>query len=315
MAQQTGARSALVIGFESVFGSAPATGMKMPFNTSGLKGTRPLNAPATLRGNRNPLMPFRGNMDVSGDIVVPVDSDAFGWWLKAMFGAPATAGTGPYTHTFKVGDTQPSLAIEHQFLALDTPEYFLYEGCKVSTFSMEIGGDGELVATLSMVGATETIDTSSFDGTAAEKSINRLHNFHASLTEGGSAFGDATTVSFSVDFGLDTEQFVIGGGGVRGAIPEGVIAVSGQLTALFKDVALLNKAINETESSLLITIEKSANEKLDIEIPELQYQQNSPEISGPQGIVVTLDFQGYYEDDADESAILAVLTNSIASYA
>ncbi|MBW1778509.1 MAG: hypothetical protein JRJ54_13090 [Deltaproteobacteria bacterium] len=235
MAQQTGARSAMVIGFESTFGSAPATGMKMLFNTSSLKGTRPLNSPATLRGNRNPVMPFRGNMDVSGDIVVPVDSDAFGWWLKAMFGAPTTAGAGPYTHTYKVGDTQPSIAVEHQFLALDTPQYFLYEGCKVSTFAMEIGGDGELVATLSMVGATETIDTSSFDGTATEKAINRLHNFHASLTEGGSAFADATTVSLNVEFGLDTEQFVIGGGGVRGAIPEGVVVVSGQLTALFKD--------------------------------------------------------------------------------
>jgi len=315
MAQQTGARSAMVIGFESTFGSAPATGMKMLFNTSSLKGTRPLNSPATLRGNRNPVMPFRGNMDVSGDIVVPVDSDAFGWWLKAMFGAPTTAGAGPYTHTYKVGDTQPSIAVEHQFLALDTPQYFLYEGCKVSTFAMEIGGDGELVATLSMVGATETIDTSSFDGTATEKAINRLHNFHASLTEGGSAFADATTVSLNVEFGLDTEQFVIGGGGVRGAIPEGVVVVSGQLTALFKDITLLNKAINETESSLLITIEKSTNEKLDIEIPELQYQQNSPEISGPQGILVTLDFQGYYEDDADASAIVAVLTNSIETYA
>jgi Asp-tRNA(Asn)/Glu-tRNA(Gln) amidotransferase A subunit family amidase len=33
-----------------------------------------------------------------GDVVVPLDAVAFGFWLKAAFGDPTTTSSGPYTH-------------------------------------------------------------------------------------------------------------------------------------------------------------------------------------------------------------------------
>jgi hypothetical protein len=33
-----------------------------------------------------------------GDVVVPIDPEAFGFWLKAAFSEPITSGAGPWTH-------------------------------------------------------------------------------------------------------------------------------------------------------------------------------------------------------------------------
>ena len=52
-------------------------------------------------------------MTADGDVVMPLDANAFGFWLKGAFGAPTTTGTGPWTHEFHSGAwTLPSLSIE-----------------------------------------------------------------------------------------------------------------------------------------------------------------------------------------------------------
>ncbi len=312
MTQQKGVTSALVIGEESAFGTQPSAGFVVPFNTFGVVASQTVNAPATISGTRNPVEPFRGNKDVGGSIVVPVDSSAFWYWLQMMFGDPTTAGAGPYTHTFDIGNTQPSYTLESQFTDLLTDVFYQYLGCKASRWSMTLGGDGELVSTIDVIGADSDPDSSSFDASPTTMTIDRLDNFEASLTEGGGAISNVTEVSFTVDFGLDPSNFVIGGSGARGAIPEGIVDVSGNIKTLFEDTSLITKAVSGTESAIIITIQEDANHSLVIEFNELQYSLKTPEISGPQGLLVDLDFQAYYENHADASAVVAVLTNQDA---
>ena len=310
MAQQKGVNTILVIGEEATFGTQATDGFTVPFNTFSVNASQNVNMPATISGTRNPVEPFRGNKDVSGSIVLPVDGAAMWYWLQMMFGDPSTTGTGPYVHTFDIGSVQPSYTLETQFTDLATDIFYQYLGCKVSSWSMTLGGDGELVTTLNILGADSDKDSSSFDGTPTSVSIDRLDNFEASLTEGGGALSNATEVSFTVDFGLDPNNFVIGGSGVRGSLPEGIVGVTGNLKTLFEDATLLDKAIAGTESSLVITIQESASNQLVIEFNELQYSLKTPDVPGPQGLLVDLDFQGYYDDHGDASAVVVELTNS-----
>ena len=369
MTQQRGANAKIVIGFEDTFGTEATDGFVLPINSISLRPAQNINTAATLRGGRNPIQPFRGNKDVNGSIVVPVDTRAMWYWLKAMFGDPVTAGgaaaawqathaydlgdfviptvangryyeatadtgssagtepTWPTTvgatvvdggitwtcrafiHEFKIPEIQPSLTIEEQFEDLDTEAYIRYYGCKISSFAIEVGGDGELTATLNVVGADFEVDTSPFDATPTEISIARVNNFQAALAEGGSTLSNGTAQSFSIDMGLDTDTFVIGGGGVRGDIVEGVVGVGGSLTTLFEDVSLVQKAIDGTESSLKLTITGSAVSVFELEAQEIEYAVNGPEVPGPQGIRVTLDYQAFYDDGTEASAIVARLTN------
>ncbi|MSU92067.1 hypothetical protein GE300_21200 [Rhodobacteraceae bacterium 2CG4] len=41
---------------------------------------------------RDPLAPIKDAVTADGDVVVPLDAEAFGFWLKAAFGAPKATG-------------------------------------------------------------------------------------------------------------------------------------------------------------------------------------------------------------------------------
>ena len=315
MSMQKGSTVKVLLGYEATFKTASADGFQLPVNTFGLKATRALNAAATLIGTRNPPMPFSGNKSTAGAIVVPVDSLALPYWLKAIFGAPGTTGAGPYVHEFKIGDVQPSLTLEAAFTDLATDKFSRFLGCKIGGFSLDVGGDGELVMTLNTVGADHSFQAAAFDASPTVVTLARVNNFQAAVTEGGSTLANAKLINLAVDFGLDTSQYVIGGAGALGAIPEGTVKVSGRVQTLFEDTTLLDKGANLTESGLKITITGSASSIVEFEIPELFYEWSSPDVPGPQGLMVDMAFQGFYDNHAEASAIVARVTNGVASYA
>jgi len=369
MAHQKGSTAAVVIGTQADISSIATVGYVMPVNSCGVVPTQAVNTAQTLTGSRNPIQPFRGNKDVAGPIVIPVDSRALWHWLKLMFGAPVTAGgaaaawqalnnyaagalviptvangryyevtvdagssaaaepTWPTTigatvvddgitwtcrafvHEFKVPTSQPFFTLEQQFTDLAAAKYFQFLGCKVGSFAMEVGGDGELTAAMNVLGSNFQIADASFHAAAAAATIARVSNFQAALTEGGAPIATARSMSLNLDMGLDPDQFVIGGSGVRGSIPEGVVGVSGQLVTLFQDTVLLAKAIAATESALKLTITHTTTSVVEFEIQELEYSVAGVPIETPRGLVVPLNYQGFFANGAETSAIVARLTN------
>ena len=310
-----GGKGVVGIDFEATFGTTPASpaGKKMPINKSNIAGKQAVNNPSTITGSRNPVAPSFGNIDVNGSLEVPVTVRDFGWWLRACFGAPVTTGaTAPYTHVFKIGDTMPSLVIEQGFT--DVAQYFLYNGCKIGKLGLSFGGDGELVASIDVMGAKETLATTSFDTTLTTMVFDRFANFQAAILEGGSAIANCTEAGIDVEFGLDGNTYCIGGSGFRSDIAEGIVAASGNIKAMFQNATLLTKAMNGTESSLKITLTNGSH-SLEILIPELVYERATPGIEGPAGVFVTLPFKGYYQNGADASVIKVTLINDVASYA
>ena len=96
MARAHGARAQMALAFESVYGTPPASGFtKMPFATASLGADQPLLNSELLGYGRDPLAPIKDAVTVDGDVVIPIDAEAFGFWLKAAFGAPVTTGIGP----------------------------------------------------------------------------------------------------------------------------------------------------------------------------------------------------------------------------
>ena len=134
-----GARTKVLMDVETSYGVAPTTpgGVLLPINSFSLKPSRAKNTPGTLTGRYDPAEPFDGNLEVSGGVVVPVDARAFGHWLRAMFGAPATTGTGepaaaPFTHVWKSNKDMPSLVMQATYGDI----YGQFVGCKVSSLAM-----------------------------------------------------------------------------------------------------------------------------------------------------------------------------------
>ena len=316
MGTARGYKSQAVIDFETTFGQDPTTpsGRIMPINSNTVNASRNKNTANTIRGHRNPAAPFDGYVNVAGDIVAPVDALAFAFWLKAMFGAPTTTDNtdGTFTHVFKVGDVQPSLVVEKKFSdAAAIIAYAKYNGCKIGSWNMEIGGDGELVSTFNLVGAKETIGETAYHGAAADPGFDRFQITSADIKEGGVSSGVITSLDFTVDFGLDTDdnKRAIGGGAYLADIIEGIMGISGNLSALFQNRDLLDKAQNSTETSLALSFTDGDN-ILAIEFAEVQIAPSTPGIDGPQGVLLDLSWQGYFDDGADASAVKVSLTNT-----
>lgn len=314
MAHQKGSTTIFKLGYELVaYGTAAAAGYILPVNSFDVRSNRALNRANTLSGDRNPLEPFAGNLAVSGNIVVPVDSVAMALWLIAMFGLPTTTGAGPYVHEFKIPSVQRSLTLETGFTDLATDKFQRFVGMKVNSFALSVGGDGELVATIGVMGKSDSLEAATFHaGTSV--TMARVNNFQAAILEGGSSLANATELSVNVDMPMDP-YYVIGGAGSVGSLAEQKVGVSGNIKTLFEDTTLLDKAIAGTESSLKLTATGGASSVFELEIQELLYERNSVPVSGPQGLLVDLNFQGYYANGGEASGIVARLTNGVSSYA
>ena len=229
--QAIGVYTTLKMGFETEFGKDPADlatkAVQMPFNTCGLAASQNKTDPATIRGRRDPVEPIMGNIDVSGDLAVPMDATAFGYWWKAAMGAPVTTAVegkdGFFKHVFKPADDQPSLVLEKGFSKINS--YAKYNGCKVSKISISAGGDGELTATISIMGCDEKISTATICASPSEPVMNRLNNFMANLILGGNKTATVTAFAMDIDFGLDGDTYALGGKGYRTAVNEGLINI------------------------------------------------------------------------------------------
>ncbi len=94
MARQTGALVALNAVFESTYGVAPGSGYRtIPFGPGTRIGSsRPLLENELLGFGRDPLAPVLDADTSDGELVVPIDVENWGIWLKAAFGQATVAG-------------------------------------------------------------------------------------------------------------------------------------------------------------------------------------------------------------------------------
>ena len=317
--QAIGVYTTLKMGFETEFGKDPADlatkAVQMPFNTCGLAASQNKTDPATIRGRRDPVEPIMGNIDVSGDLAVPMDATAFGYWWKAAMGAPITTAVegkdGFFKHVFKPADDQPSLVLEKGFSKINS--YAKYNGCKVSKISISAGGDGELTATISIMGCDEKISTTTICASPSEPVMNRLNNFMANLILGGNKTATVTAFTMDIDFGLAGDTYALGGKGYRKAVNEGLINISGSMTAFFCDNTYLELAENNTETSAELTLEVGELQ-MSLLLPEIKFSRNSPAVDGPSGIKQELQYSAYYQDSDENAAIVVTMQNKVASY-
>jgi hypothetical protein len=321
MPQGKGSSVQLVLIEESTYGTTPGTPSGYVIPVTAIGGDwyrRNLIENNTLRASRNPSAPVRGNVAVTGTFSHPMSLSALGWLLKHGVGNPVTSGAGPYTHVSKVnfngasaGDLPTGLTLEIGFT--DIGQYHAYDGCRISTLGFSVSSEGIAMVEVGIVGQGLTQGTSALDASPTSYTDEPLDHFAATMNEGGSSIAIVTESSVNLDNGLDTSQYVVGGSGEIATLPSGIAGVSGSITALFQDDALLTKGRAHTESSLDITW-TSGTYSFTIDVPELVYEPAGPTINGPAGIVATMNYRGYYGDGADVSALVATLINNVTSY-
>ncbi|MBD3763147.1 phage tail tube protein, partial [Rhizorhabdus sp.] len=217
MARAQGARALMALAFETTYGTPPASGFtRMPFASTSLGAEQPLLNSELLGYGRDPLAPIKDAVTADGDVVVPLDAEAFGFWLKAAFGVPTTTGTGPWTHEFQSGSwTLPSMSIETGMP--EVPRYAMYSGCVLDQITWQMQRSGLLTATARLVAQGETVGTTTSAGTPASLELKRFGHFNGSITRNGTALGNVVSAEITYANNLDRIETIRSDGRIDGA--------------------------------------------------------------------------------------------------
>lgn len=311
-----GAKTGTVIAWESEYGVMPTDaatkGIKLPFNSNAVVSSQNATDPATIRADRNPVEAIYGNHDVNGEMVNPTDYTAIGHMLKAALGEPTTTSlNGNYQHVFTVKENIPSFTMEKTFAGIG--QFIRTTGCKVNDISFSFGGDGELTFSNSIMGAKETLETSAMSPNAAEAKMNRINNTMLTAKIDDTATTAINKFDFKFSNNLDGDKFPIGCQGYRKAACEGLATASGSIEAYFEDATFLEKA--EQNITCSMEIQATYGEySLAILLPELKFAKTSPAIDGPAGVMLNLNYNAFFRDNTQKSAVVITLVNDVASY-
>jgi hypothetical protein len=307
---------------ESVWGTTPASpsGYVIPINSySGDVMRQNLIENPEIRGNRNAAAPVLGNVSVAFGLDCPLHLDAVGWLLKHCIGVPVTTGSSPYTHISKsgfsgasAGDLPAGLSMEIGFT--DINQYLQMTGCKIDGMNVSVSPEGVSAFTFNFVGQDFARGTSTLaSGGLTTYTSSALSEFAGTIQEGGASIAYVTACDFNFSNTHDTSLYTVGGAGTLGELPEGPVMLSGSVTALFQDGTLLDKAINNTESSLQLAW-TSGSHSLTFNIDEIVYEPAAPTASGDRGVLITLPFRAYYQNDVDACVLRSTLVNDVSSY-
>ncbi len=234
MARAQGARAQMALAFGTVYGTQPVGGYtRMPFASTTLGAEQPLLGNDLLGFGRDPLAPIKDAVTVDGDVVMPIDVESLGIWLKAAFGDPITTGIGPYTHEFRSGGwSLPSLSIETAMP--EVPRYAMYSGCLLDQLSWQVQRSGLLTATAKLVAQGETVGMATSAGTPAELGLQRFGHFNGAVSRNGAALGNLVSAEVTYANNLDRIETIRADGKIEGADPS-IAALTGRIEVRFAD--------------------------------------------------------------------------------
>ena len=312
MARAQGARAQMALAFETVYGAPPVGGFtRMPFASASLGAEQPLITSELLGYGRDPLAPIKDAVTADGDVVVPIDADAFGFWLKAAFGEPTTTGTGPWTHEFRSGGwTLPSLSIETAMP--EVPRFAMYSGCVLDQISWQLQRSGLLTATARLVAQGETVGTTTAAGTPAELALKRFGHFNAAITRNGAALGNVVSAEITYANNLDRIETIRSDGRIDGADPS-IAALTGRIEVRFADQVLVTQAIDGDPCELEFGYSLPSGEAFTFAVHAVYLPRPRIEIQGPQGVQATFDWQAA-RDATLGRMCTATLINDVEEY-
>jgi hypothetical protein len=303
----------MALAFETTYGTPPVSGfVRLPFASATLGAEQPLLNSELLGYGRDPLPPIKDALTADGNVVVPIDAQAFGYWLKAAFGAPITTGLeAPWSHEFRSGGwVLPSLSIETGMP--EVPRFAMYSGCVLDTLSWQMQRSGLLTATASLVAQGEAIATASEAGTLAELDLQRFGHFNGSITRNGTALGNIVSAELTYANALDRVETIRSDGRIDGADPT-IAALTGRIEVRFADQVLVDQAINGDPCALSFAYALPSGESLTLTAHAVYLPRPRIEIAGPQGIQATFDWQAARDTTLGRMCTVT-LVNDVETY-
>jgi len=283
MAFAQGSRSSLSYIVENTFGTTPASGnfKNLPFTSQSLNMTKDRVEGTDIQADRMSRVDRHGNRTVAGDIQGDLRDSDFDDLIEA-----AMMGTWS-NDVLTVGTEFRSFSI--QDYAADITQSRLFTGCSFNTMSVSLAPNAMVAGTFGVVGK----DMAIYQVPKAEDAATGASPFDAysgDLEIGGSAAAIVTAMDFTLTNGL-APTFVVGDDSAP-SLEVGNAVVEGTISAYFEDAALLDRFIDETETSLKVTVgdNESTPNTMEFFFPRCKINSADVGVDGPTSRVISLSF-------------------------
>lgn len=197
------------------------------------------------------------------------------------------------------GTTQRSFTFERQQQDLASPSYEYFTGQQVDEISLSLKASAIVTGSISLIGLGASATTTRIAG-ATDVAPTTCPVMNAASNVGTLAEGGVLVAgpSYMMELGFDLKNNLAAQPAV-GFLPaigvrNGEIDVSGNISAYFGDLNLLNKVINDTDTALMFRIGRKDNnrESIVIGVPSAKLTGTSPVSAKNQDRMFTGTYSG-----------------------
>jgi phage baseplate assembly protein gpV len=241
--------------------------------------------------------------DVTGDISLDLPTRGLGLLLSQSTGSvpsATTVSTGVYSYTFTLGDVYGKSFTAQvgvpQYGGTVTPK--TVAGAKVSSFELAVANAGIATGKFNIDGASITTGISL--ATASYSASTNIFNFsQGAITLDGTSIANIRDFQVTVDNTLKGDRYNLGSSGIKAEqLINGFRKISGKITAEFTDTTLFGKVLNDANAAIVLTftgatIASTYKETLSITISAAKFNADTPKVTSPGVIDLSMDFEGY----------------------
>lgn len=290
MAFATGSAHGVRYVKETTFGVTPSTPtMTKLRHTSGfaLKLSRTNIVSEELRDDAQISSIKLGNKSIEGPMPMELSYGEYDPFLESLVRGTWTADV------LKAGTNLDSYTIEDAQTDID--QYQVFNGCMVNSLSLDVAPDAIVTGSFGFIGKdSDPFSTTPLDPSpVASQTALPFDSFSGVLKEGGATIGIVTAFNLNVDNGI-APNFVVGSNSSAQNTPER-INVTGSIDVFFEDATLINKFINETQSSLELTLGNGVSESYVISLPNLTYIDADNSVADAGTRPISMPFQCVYD--------------------
>lgn len=292
--------SYIIQGEEASYGTTATAAQYLRFTGEGLGFVAESTNSEEIRSDRNITDNVRTAIGVEGNIDFELSYGTFDNFMEGVFQNDFDAVTGELVN----GTTLKSYTIEKGFSTQTSGvanEFFVFEGCVPGLMSLSMATGSIITGSFDILGKNQATYSGAanagFNGTVTPSAATTSDVMNVismlTLNEGGSAIGNVQSMELTFDNTL-RQQRIIGSTEIAG-IGSGQFMASGTLTAYFDSMALYNKFLNETASSIQAVVNDGSN-SYTIDLPNIKYTTASVLAGGvDEDVVVSLEFMGLYD--------------------
>lgn len=289
MAIAVGSRRRLIYVPEVTWGTTPSSPVcKVLRNTggNGIQLNRDTLQSNEMRSDRAVADVKQGNKKPSLTVPFEFSASSFDDLLESAFFGTWTTGV------LKQGVAVKSFTIEEGHI--DLGQYQVLTGAVVNSFSLSVKVNSIVTGSFAIIGK----DAGAYSGTSkdptpdAAPATTPFDSYTGVIKEGGTTIAVVTGLDLSIN--NNVEQLFTLYNDATYSIAPGRANVSGSVSLYFENTALVNKYLNDTNTSIEFTLSDAAGNSYTFKIPKVKYTGYDKSVSENQ-IVVTLPFIGLYD--------------------